>query len=44
MLTNNEKTYLFIPGGWHGGWTFDNFKPDLIILLFRQFCKLTYER
>ncbi|GET25546.1 alpha/beta fold hydrolase [Prolixibacter sp. NT017] len=23
MPTNDEKTYVFIPGGWHGGWAFD---------------------
>ncbi|KAA2239356.1 alpha/beta hydrolase [Chitinophaga agrisoli] len=23
MLTEIEKTYIFIPGGWHGGWAFD---------------------
>ncbi|WP_149697341.1 hypothetical protein [Chitinophaga sp. CF418] len=19
----NEKTYVFVPGGWHGGWAYD---------------------
>jgi pimeloyl-ACP methyl ester carboxylesterase len=23
MLTKAEKTYVFIPGGWHGGWCYD---------------------
>jgi pimeloyl-ACP methyl ester carboxylesterase len=23
MLAKTEKTYVFIPGGWHGGWVFD---------------------
>jgi pimeloyl-ACP methyl ester carboxylesterase len=23
MLTNDEKTYVFVPGGWHGAWAFD---------------------
>jgi pimeloyl-ACP methyl ester carboxylesterase len=23
MLSRDEKTYVFIPGGWHGGWVFD---------------------
>ena len=23
MATKAEKTYVFIPGGWHGGWSFD---------------------
>lgn len=23
MLTQTEKTYILIPGGWHGGWAFD---------------------
>lgn len=23
MLTKNKTTYIFIPGGWHGGWAFD---------------------
>ncbi len=23
MLAKTEKTYVFIPGGWHGGWAFD---------------------
>ncbi|WPU91217.1 alpha/beta hydrolase [Mucilaginibacter sabulilitoris] len=23
MINENKKTYLFIPGGWHGAWAFD---------------------
>src|SRR5947209_10210646 len=23
MLTKDEKTYVFVPGGWHGEWAFD---------------------
>ncbi len=23
MLTSPKKTYIFIPGGWHGAWAFD---------------------
>ncbi|SHN37906.1 hypothetical protein SAMN05216311_110328 [Chitinophaga sp. CF418] len=22
-IMQNEKTYVFVPGGWHGGWAYD---------------------
>jgi len=29
MLTKTEKTYIFIPGGWHGAWAFDSITERL---------------
>jgi len=23
QIMKNEKTYVFVPGGWHGGWAYD---------------------
>jgi hypothetical protein len=28
-LMKNEKTYVFIPGGWHGGWVYDPITESL---------------
>lgn len=32
MKTNFASTYIFVPGGWHGGWSFDSIITPLAIL------------
>lgn len=29
MITKSESIYVFIPGGWHGGWAFDSIREKL---------------
>jgi pimeloyl-ACP methyl ester carboxylesterase len=32
MKTHFANTYIFVPGGWHGGWSFDSITAPLTIL------------